>query len=128
MYVFIVCFFKVYVQKTFTFFTKLSKSVFGVIIVPFLVAGVSFLSRQYLEDKGAAVSTGKAISTKVSYYMVTTYCWSVSTTPIMAMGCRQCLALSVVQLKGKLCRKPHLLFLLVFISKMSLDTQKKKLN
>ena len=36
--------------------------------MPFLVAGVSFLSRQYLEDKGAAASTDKAISTKVSYY------------------------------------------------------------
>ena len=51
----------VYVQKMFTFFTKLSKSVFGVIIVPFLVAGVSFLFRQYLEDKGAAATTDKAI-------------------------------------------------------------------
>ena len=30
-----------------------------------------------------------------------------STTPITAMGCRQCLPLSVVQLKGKHCRKPH---------------------
>ena len=38
--------------------------------MPFLVAGVSFLSRQYL---GAAVSTDKAISTKVSYYMVSYY-------------------------------------------------------
>ena len=28
----------------------------------------------------------------------------VSTTPITAMGCRQCLPLSVVQLKGKHCR------------------------
>ena len=36
--------------------------------MPFLVAGVSFLSRQYLEDKGAAASTDKAISIKVSYY------------------------------------------------------------
>ena len=26
---------------------------------------------------------------------------------ITAMGCRQCLSLSVVQLKGKHCRKPH---------------------
>ena len=34
-------------------------------------------------------------------------CPNVSTTPIMAMGCRQCLSLSVVQLKGKHCRKPH---------------------
>jgi hypothetical protein len=34
-------------------------------------------------------------------------CSNVSTTPIMAMGCRQCLPLSVVQLKGKHCRKPH---------------------
>ena len=28
-------------------------------------------------------------------------CPNVSTTPIMAMGCRQCLSLSEVQLKGK---------------------------
>ena len=32
---------------------------------------------------------------------------NVSTTPIMAMGCWQCLSPSVVQLKGKHCRKPH---------------------
>ena len=32
---------------------------------------------------------------------------SVSTTPITTMGCRQSLLLSVVQLKGKHCRKPH---------------------
>ena len=30
-----------------------------------------------------------------------------TTTPIMAMGCLQCLPLSVVQLKGKHWRKPH---------------------
>ena len=35
------------------------------------------------------------------------HCLNVSTTPITAMGCRQCLPLSVVQLKGKHCRKPH---------------------
>jgi hypothetical protein len=34
-------------------------------------------------------------------------CLNVSTTPITAMGCWQCLPLSVVQLKGKHCRKPH---------------------
>ena len=32
---------------------------------------------------------------------------NVSTTPITAMGCQQCLPFSVVQLKGKHCRKPH---------------------
>ena len=32
---------------------------------------------------------------------------NVSATPITAMGCRQCLPLSVVQLKGKHCQKPH---------------------
>ena len=32
---------------------------------------------------------------------------NVSTTPITSMGCQQCLPLSVVQLKGKHCRKPH---------------------
>jgi hypothetical protein len=32
---------------------------------------------------------------------------NVSTTSITAMRCRQCLPLSVVQLKGKHCRKPH---------------------
>ena len=31
----------------------------------------------------------------------------VSTTPITAMGCQQCLPLGVVQQKGKHCRKPH---------------------
>ena len=34
-------------------------------------------------------------------------CPNVSTTPITAMGYWQCLTLSVVQLKGKHCRKPH---------------------
>ena len=34
-------------------------------------------------------------------------CLNVSTTTTMAMGCWQCLPLSVVQLKGKHCRKPH---------------------
>ena len=32
---------------------------------------------------------------------------NISATPITAMGCRQCLHLTVVQLKGKHCRKPH---------------------
>ena len=32
---------------------------------------------------------------------------NVSTTPIMAMGCQECLPVSVVQLKGKHCRKPY---------------------
>ena len=38
---------------------------------------------------------------------VGTHSPNISTTPITAMGCRQCLPLSVVQLKGKHCRKPH---------------------
>ena len=33
--------------------------------------------------------------------------WNVSTTPVTAMGCRQCLPLSVAQLKGKHCPKSH---------------------
>ena len=32
---------------------------------------------------------------------------NVSTTPITAIGCRQCLSLSVVQVKSKHCRKLH---------------------
>ena len=32
---------------------------------------------------------------------------NVSTTPITAMGCRQCIPRSVVQLKGKHIRKPY---------------------
>ena len=32
---------------------------------------------------------------------------NVSSTPITAMGCQQCLPLTVVQLKGKHCRKPY---------------------
>ena len=35
------------------------------------------------------------------------YCPNISTTPITAMGCRQCSPLIVVQLKGKHYRKPH---------------------
>ena len=35
------------------------------------------------------------------------YSPNVSTTPITAMGCWQCSPLSVVQLKGKHCRKPN---------------------
>ena len=38
----------------------------------------------------------------------------VSTTPITAMGCRQCLSLIVVQLKGKHCRKVIGIFLIFF--------------
>ena len=38
---------------------------------------------------------------------ITYICPNVSTTPITAMGCWQCLPLSVVHLKGKHCRKPH---------------------
>ena len=34
-------------------------------------------------------------------------CPDLSTTPITAMWCRQCLPLIVVQLKGKHCRKSH---------------------
>ena len=34
-------------------------------------------------------------------------CPNVSTTPITAMGWEQCFPISVVQLKGKHCRKPH---------------------
>ena len=32
---------------------------------------------------------------------------NVSATPITAMGCQQCLPISVVQLKAKHCLKPH---------------------
>ena len=35
------------------------------------------------------------------------YDLNVSTTPITAMGCRQCLPLNVVQMKGKHCRTSH---------------------
>ena len=42
-----------------------------------------------------------------SYYSKHLCMALVSTTPITAMGCRQCLPLSAVQLKGKHCRKPN---------------------
>ena len=47
----------------------------------------------------------QTISTKNSTALQ--HCSNVSTTPITAMGCRQCLPLSVVHLKSKHCRKPH---------------------
>ena len=45
--------------------------------------------------------------TQIFSYSRSIFCPNVSTTPIPAMGCQQCLHLSVVQLKGKHCRKPH---------------------
>ena len=39
--------------------------------------------------------------------VITSLLFNISTTPIMAIGCQQCLPLSVIQLKGKHCRKPH---------------------
>ena len=40
--------------------------------------------------------------------IIISLCPNVSTTHITAMGCQQCLpCFSVVQLKGKHCRKPH---------------------
>ena len=44
---------------------------------------------------------------QVSFPVDLLLCPNVSTTPITAMGCWQSLPLSVVQLKGKHCRKPH---------------------
>ena len=43
----------------------------------------------------------------VCFSLKRTQCPTISTTPITAMVCRQCLPLSVVQLKGRHCRKPH---------------------
>ena len=43
----------------------------------------------------------------IYWYLLCKYCLNVSTTPITAMGCRQCLPLSVVHLKSKHCRIPH---------------------
>ena len=45
-------------------------------------------------------------SLEVSTYVHYAYP-NISTTPITVMGCRQCLPLSLVQLKGKHCRKLH---------------------
>ena len=46
---------------------------------------------------------------------------NVSTTPITAMGCQQNLPLSVVQQKGKHCRKPHCLNGVVDSFRLSMD-------
>ena len=46
-------------------------------------------------------------SAVIFFILTYSYFLNVSTTPITAMGCWQCLPLSVVQLKGKHCRKPH---------------------
>ena len=41
---------------------------------------------------------------KIAYILVIWIGLNVTTTPITAMGCRQCLPLSVVQLEGRHCR------------------------
>ena len=46
-------------------------------------------------------------NTHKTFELRSSTCPNVSTTPIMAMGCRQCLPLCVVQLKAKHCLKPH---------------------
>ena len=51
---------------------------------------------------------------------------NVSTTPIKAMECRQCLPLSVVQLRGKYCQKPNCHN--VFVDMFGLDTSGQKLS
>ena len=61
---------------------------------------------------GQSTSHSKNISklklpAQLSAISVAVQSLNVSTTPIMAMGCRQYLPLSVVQLNGKHCRKPH---------------------
>ena len=43
---------------------------------------------------------------KTVYQKITSLSPNVSTTPITVVECRQCLLLSIVQLKGKHCRKP----------------------
>ena len=40
-------------------------------------------------------------------YPISKCCLNISTTHIMAMGCRQCLPLSVVHMKEKHCQKPQ---------------------
>ena len=45
--------------------------------------------------------------TQNTYKCASQGCPNASSTPITAMGGRQCLPLSVVQLKVKHCRKPH---------------------
>ena len=44
---------------------------------------------------------------RLDYMKDDSQCPNLSTTPITAMGCRQCLPLSVVHLKGKHWQKPH---------------------
>ena len=43
----------------------------------------------------------------ISYVAIIGHSLNVSSTPIKAMGCQQFFHLSVVQVKGKNCRKPH---------------------
>ena len=63
----------------------------------------------YLDKmRGEGVKNDKILST----YLLNapqheSYSPNVSTNAIRVMGCRQCLPLSFVQLKGKHCRKPH---------------------
>ena len=43
----------------------------------------------------------------------------------MAMGCQQCLLLSIVQMEGKYCRKPHCHLGIVCYLLLQLNTLKK---
>jgi hypothetical protein len=68
-----------------------------------------FFNESFRKELMKIVGKPSLINSQVSYsgYLKQTQGPNVSTNSISAMGCWQCLYLSVVQLKGKHCRKPH---------------------
>ena len=95
-------------------FARLQKHLGSVLFVvndgqrPFLIHFLIYLQKK----PRLLVHWGQIISEVVFLYYTAnvrnvTLGPNIPTTPITAMGCRQCLPLSIVQLKGKHCRKPH---------------------
>ena len=69
--------------------------------------GKIFIKPHLNFDKAKLIQVTLLITCPVDLQAANIQGSNVSTTPITAMGCRQGLPLSVVQLKSKHCRKPH---------------------
>ena len=72
--------------------------------IPLIIFGLDFVSCIFIKN----FQTFLEVKIEINLDNLTGYQGSnVSTTPITAIRCRQCLSLGFVQLKGKHCQKTH---------------------
>ena len=76
-------------------------------LIFFTASNVSYNLYLYTQEPPLKDPKKKGMYILIKVALVDIPCPNVSTTPIMVMGCWQCLPLSVVKLKGKHCRNPN---------------------